>query len=152
MAVLYFKNKSRRSFNLCELNQPACLALAQEKNNRFPFLDILGYLKNTGPMKIPNLEEWNKSQSKNLVGNSLVATCLTLPNLGFFMGITLKYPKMGICYFFLCCLVWPSNFSWFTFSFMFDLGFHCYKGKSMGRPRSVSVYCILLVNFVVYLA
>ena len=26
------------------------------KNNRFPFLDILGYFKNT-PTKIPNLEE-----------------------------------------------------------------------------------------------
>ena len=35
------------------------------KNNRFPFLDILWYLKNT---------------HKNLkVGNSLVGTCLTLP-------------------------------------------------------------------------
>ena len=29
------------------------------KNNRFPFLDILGYLKNNH--KNPNLEEWDKS-------------------------------------------------------------------------------------------
>ena len=49
------------------------------KNNRFLFLDILGYLKKIIPTKIPNLEEWDKSQS----GNSLVPTCLTLPNLGF---------------------------------------------------------------------
>ena len=60
------------------------------KNNRFPFLDILGYLKNTH--KNPNLEEWDKSQSGNLVGNSLVGTCLTLPNLEF-LWVFFKYPK-----------------------------------------------------------
>ena len=64
----------------------------QEKNNRFPFLDILGYLKI--PTKIPNLEEWDKSQSGNLVGNSLVGTCLTLPNLGF-LWVFFKYPKIS---------------------------------------------------------
>ena len=44
------------------------------------------------------------SQPGNLVGNSLAGTCLTLPNLGFlgYTFNTLKYPKMGICYFFLC--------------------------------------------------
>ena len=62
------------------------------KNNRFPFLDILGYLKNTH--KNPNLEEWDKSQSGNLVGNSLVGTCLTLPNLGF-LCVFLIYPKIS---------------------------------------------------------
>ena len=64
----------------------------QEKNNRFPFLDILGYLKI--PTKIPNLEERDKSQSGNLVGNSLVGTCLTLPNLGF-LWVFFKYPKIS---------------------------------------------------------
>ena len=62
------------------------------KNNGFPFLDILGYLKNTH--KNPKLEEWDKSQSGNLVGNSLVGTCLTLPNLGF-LWIFFKYPKIS---------------------------------------------------------
>ena len=62
------------------------------KNNRFPFLDILAYLKNT--TKILNLEEWDKSQLGNLVGNSLVGTCLTLPNLGF-LWVFFKYPKIS---------------------------------------------------------
>ena len=72
------------------------------KNNRFPFLDILGYLKNTHnnakfgkvrqvqtrefPTKLPG---WDLSHSSKF---------------GIFEGSlnTLKYPKMGICYFFLC--------------------------------------------------
>ena len=48
--------------------------------------------------KIPNLEERDKSQSGNLVGNSLIGICLILPNLGVFYGYslnTLKYPEMG---------------------------------------------------------
>ena len=63
------------------------------KNNRFPKLDILGYLKNT--TKITNLEEWHKSQPGNLVGNSLVGTCLTLPNFGF-LWVFFKDPKISI--------------------------------------------------------
>ena len=51
------------------------------KNNGFPFLDILGYLKNTH--KNPKFGRVRQVQSGNLVGNSLVGTCLTLPNLGF---------------------------------------------------------------------
>ena len=62
------------------------------KNNRYPILDILGYLKNTH--KIPNLGEWDKSQFGNLVGNSLIGICLTLPNLGF-LWVFFKYPKMS---------------------------------------------------------
>ena len=34
------------------------------------------------------------SQSGNLVGNSLVGTCLTLPNLGF-LWVFFKYPKIS---------------------------------------------------------
>ena len=30
-----------------KLEKKSCSVTAQEKNNRFPFLDILGYLKNT---------------------------------------------------------------------------------------------------------
>ena len=33
-------------------------------------------------------------QSGNLVGNSLVGTCLTLPNLGF-LWVFFKYPKIS---------------------------------------------------------
>ena len=35
---------------------------------------------------------------------TMVGTCLTLPNLGFLWVFfnTLKYPILGICYFFLC--------------------------------------------------
>ena len=54
---------------------------------------------------MPNLAKWDKSQPGNFQPSSLVGTCLTLPNLGFlwvfFKINTLKYPKMGICYFFL---------------------------------------------------
>ena len=46
------------------------------------------------PTKIPNLEELDKSQSGNLVGNSLVGTCLTLPNLGF-LWVFFKYPNIS---------------------------------------------------------
>ena len=75
---------------------------AQEKiTDEFPFLDILGYLKNTHknpkfgkvrqvpiwefPTKFP---DWDVSHSSKF---------------GIFVGSlnTLKYPKMGICYFFL---------------------------------------------------
>ena len=62
------------------------------KNNRFPFLDILGYLKNT--RKNPNLEKWDKSQPGNSQPSSLVGTCLTLPNLGF-LWVFFKYPKIS---------------------------------------------------------
>ena len=72
------------------------------KNNRFPFLDILGYLRI--PIKIPKLAKWDKSQPGNSQPSSLVGTSLTLPNLGFlWVFYTLKYPKMGICYFFCAC-------------------------------------------------
>ena len=37
---------------------------------------------------------WDKSQPGNLVGNSLVGTCLTLPNLGF-LWVFFKYPKIS---------------------------------------------------------
>ena len=60
------------------------------------------------PTKIPNLEEWDKSQSGILVGNSqLVDTYLTLPNVGF-LWVLFKYPKIsknGNLLFFLCTLL-----------------------------------------------
>ena len=39
------------------------------------------------------MEEWDKSQSGNLIGNSLVGTCLILPNLGL-LRVFFKYPKI----------------------------------------------------------
>ena len=53
------------------------------KNNRFPFLDILGYLKNTHKNTKFGRVRQVPIISGNLVANSLVGTCLTLPNLGF---------------------------------------------------------------------
>ena len=73
------------------------------KNNWFSFLDILGYLKNTH--KNP---KFGKSQPGNSQPSFLIGTCLTLLNLGFYGYSlnTLKYPKMGICYFFPCLKRW----------------------------------------------
>ena len=62
------------------------------KNNGFPFLDILGYLRI--PIKIPNLAKWDKSQPGNSQPSSLVGTCLTLPNLEF-LWVFFKYPKLS---------------------------------------------------------
>ena len=45
------------------------------KNNGFPFLDILGYLKNTH--KSPTFGKVRQIPIKNLVGNSLVGICQT---------------------------------------------------------------------------
>ena len=56
--------------------------------HRFPFLDILGYLKNTH--KNPKFGRVRQVP----VGNSLVGTCLTLPNLGF-LWVFFKYPKIS---------------------------------------------------------
>ena len=56
------------------------------------FLDILGYLKKTH--KNPKFGRVKQVQLGNLVGNSLVGTCLTLPNLGF-LWLFFKYPKIS---------------------------------------------------------
>ena len=52
------------------------------KNNGFPFLDILGYLKNT-----------HKNPKFGRV-RQVPGTCLTLPNLGF-LWVFFKYPKIS---------------------------------------------------------
>ena len=61
------------------------------------------------PIKIPNLAKWDKSQSGNSQPSSLIGTCLTLPNLGFFW-VFFKYPKIsknGNLLFFPVC--WASH-------------------------------------------
>ena len=51
------------------------------KNNGFPFLDILGYLKNTH--KNPKFGKVRQVPTREFQPSSLIGTCLTLPNLGF---------------------------------------------------------------------
>ena len=63
------------------------------KNNGFPFLDILGYLKNTH--KNPKFgKATDKSQPGNFQPSSLIGTCLTLQNLGF-LWVFFKYSKIS---------------------------------------------------------
>ena len=63
------------------------------KNNGFPFLDILVYLKTTH--KNPKFGKvTDKSQPGNSQPSSLIGTCLTLPNLGF-LWVFFKYPKIS---------------------------------------------------------
>ena len=62
------------------------------KNNTFPFLDILGYLKNTH--KNPKFGRVRQVPTWELGWDSLVGTCLTLPNLGF-LWLFFKYPKIS---------------------------------------------------------
>ena len=70
------------------------------KNNRFPILDILGYLKNShknpkfGKVRQVPIREFNQVPWLGLV---------SLFQIWDFCGYslnTIKYPKMGICYFF----------------------------------------------------
>ena len=58
------------------------------KNNGFPFLDILGYLKNTH--KNPNQGTW-----LGIPWLGLVSLCQIWDFYGYSLN-TLKYPKMGI--------------------------------------------------------
>ena len=125
------------------------LALLYGKNNRLPFLDILGYLKI--PTKIANLEEWDKSQSGNLVGNSLVGTCLTLPNLGFlwvFFKYSLKYPILGICYFFLCLTSTTPNTPTKRGLLVEGVGLGHLQLQNFSVRR---VYCILTAKIYIFL-
>ena len=77
------------------------------KNNRFRFLDILGYLKNThknpkfGKVRqVPTREFPTKFPDWDFSHSSKFGISLN----------TLKYPKMGICYSFLCLYVFMSVF------------------------------------------
>ena len=77
------------------------------KNNRFPFLDILGYLKNT--YKNPKFGRLRQVPTRDL-GWEFPGWDLS-PKLWDFYGYslnTLKYPLLEICYFFLCPV--PDNF------------------------------------------
>ena len=62
---------------------PFAVAIITGKNNRFPFLDILGSLKNTHK----NPQIWKSETSPNK------ETWLGLPNLGF-LWVFFKYPKI----------------------------------------------------------
>ena len=62
------------------------------KNNRFPFLDILGYLKNTH--KNPKFGRVRQVPIRELGWEFSGWTCLTLPKLGF-LWVFFKYPKIS---------------------------------------------------------
>ena len=73
------------------------------KNNRFPILDILVYLKNTH--KNPKFGKSEMSPKQGIPNQVPSLGLVSLFQIWDFCGyslITLKYPKMGICYFFLC--------------------------------------------------
>ena len=84
---------------------PFAVAIITGKNNRFPFLDILGSLKNTHK----NPQIWKSETSPNketwlgIRWLGLVSLCQIWDSYGYSLN-TLKYPIMGICYFFLCIL------------------------------------------------
>ena len=85
------------------------------QNNRFPFLDILPVFKEY-PQKCQIWKsETSTNHAGNLVGKSLVGTCLTLPNLGF-LWVFFKYPKIsknGDLLFF------PVFYHWYYLRFYF---------------------------------
>ena len=68
------------------------------KNNGFPFLDILGYLKNTH--KNPKFGKVRQVPTKSPAWLVLVSLFQIWHFCGYSLN-TLKYPKMGIRYFFL---------------------------------------------------
>ena len=81
------------------------------KNNRFPFLGILGYLKNTH--KNPKFGKVRQVPTEEFPTKFLVGTCLTLPNLGF-LWVFFKYPKIsknGNLLFFPVNVMWPTGYS-----------------------------------------
>ena len=81
-----------------------------EKNNRFPFLDILGYLKNTH--KNPTFGRVRQVPIRELGWEFPCWDLSHCGKFGIFMGYslnTLKYPNMGFRYFFLCIFLLFSN-------------------------------------------
>ena len=62
------------------------------KNNGFPFLDVLGYLKNTH--KNPKFRKVRQVPTRAFPPSSQIGTCLTLPNLGLLL-VFFKYPKIS---------------------------------------------------------
>ena len=83
------------------------------KNNRFPLLDILGYLKNTH--KNPRFGKVRQVPANQGIPNQvpwlgLVSFFQIWGFCGYSLN-TLKYPKMGICYFFLCLFIVESALS-----------------------------------------
>ena len=73
------------------------------QNNRLPFLDILGYLKNTH--KSPKFSKVRQVPTREFPTKFPGWDSYSLFQIWIFRGYslnTLKYPKMAICYFFLC--------------------------------------------------
>ena len=62
------------------------------KNNTFPLLDILGYLKNSH--KNPKFGKVRQVPTREFPTKFPSWTCFTLPNLGF-LWVFFKYPKIS---------------------------------------------------------
>ena len=85
-------------------------SLSTGKNNRYPFLDILGYLKNTHKnpkfgrvRQVPTRElgrEFPGWDLPHFAKFFILGTTRSLDFCGYSLN-TLKYPMLGICYFFL---------------------------------------------------
>ena len=69
------------------------------KNNGFPFLDILGYLKNTH--KNPKFGKVRQVPTREFPTKFPDSLFQIWDFCGYSLN-TLKYPKMGIRYFFQC--------------------------------------------------
>ena len=101
------------------------------KNNRFPILDILEYLREY-PQKS---KIWKSETSPNQ------GTWLGIPWLGLaslcqiwdFVGIllnTLKYLILGICYFFLWCCLFADICKWLDAPVFSDEDENCRQGTA----------------------
>ena len=99
-----FLSKSKLCWHL------RCVTPPTGKNYRFPFLDILGYLKNTH--KNPKFGRVRHVPTRELGWEFPGWDLSHFAKFGIF---TLKYPIMGICYFFLCpmapYMLWSSSHS-----------------------------------------
>ena len=119
-----------------KLHLASCKFPITGKNNRFPFLDILGYLKNThrNP-KFGRVRHFSPNQGTwlGIPWSGLVSLCQMWDFYGYSLN-TVKYPKMGICYFFLCIFPYSkkSNFHWLQ---LYEFSVSIHKGTRTGRNQ-----------------
>ena len=107
--------------------------LVTGKNNRFPLLDILRYLKNTHKnpkfgkaRQVPTREFPNKFPDWDLSHSF---------KFGIFVGSsfnTLKYPKTGICYFFPVSITTYHTSFWSHHAFRVFL-FRCNRQEEITK-------------------
>ena len=97
--IIIMTNNNNNNNNKCLYfaKKPRCVttlktAVYTGKNNWFPILDILGYLKKSH--KNPKFGKVRQVPTREFQPSSLVGTCLTLPNLEF-LWVFFKYPKIS---------------------------------------------------------